>query len=270
MFSPEIAFDEDTVIEVDMPDRLSDLSNCVATSDQMGGNAAECNRDSIRFENAFSGSTTAGAAFTLKVGTGTNGESVRDQGTLTIKAYLEIDDVEYTVAEYSGVSTFVPTAGSINSASVTPASFVTYAANTLYTFSLNPKHKVETGFVQVTFPNSDFIIKDSSVNYDCKFKTEVPRSCAIDDESVRLELDSDMEITASTANAFSFEGIRNPRTTEPVSGFTFTTYDADGYVIDTGTSSTSLTMTTLAEADHFQAEYVNATNGAVTSILFSL
>lgn len=78
VFVPEISFDEDTVIEIDLPDRLSDLSNCVATSDQMGGNANSCNRDSIRYENAFNTPTTAAASFTLIVGTGTNGESVRD------------------------------------------------------------------------------------------------------------------------------------------------------------------------------------------------
>jgi len=109
--------------------------------------------------------------FTLTVGTGTNGESVRDQGTLIISALFLVDGIEYTVAEFSGDSGYIPTVGSITSATITPSSYVTYFENVEYTFDVISKHGISTGsgFIEVTFPTNDLIIKDSSVSYICSF-----------------------------------------------------------------------------------------------------
>ena len=64
--------------------------------------------------------------------------------------------------------------------------------------------------------------------------------------------------------------MRNPRTTEEITGIVVKTFDVDGYVIDENTSSPfSVKMTEMAEMDEFEVEYLNATNNALTDLLVS-
>lgn len=115
-------------------------------------------------------------------------------------------------------------------------------------------------------------MKDSSVTYGCLVLGEVPQSCIVDEDanSVLMEVASDQQFPAATDSTFSFTGIVNPRTFEESDGLTITTYDVDGFVIDQSVSITTVTMSTMAEIDEFEVEYLNATNGIKTSVLFSL
>lgn len=143
-----------------------------------------------------------------------------------------------------------------------------------YEFTFNPEHAISagSGYIEVTFPDDSFIMKDSTVSYGCQIEDDVPKTCSVDEDAytVIMQLTDDQEVDAASDSTFSFTGIVNPRTFEESDGITITTYDEDGYVIDEGSSIVTVTMDTMAEMDQFELEYVNATNGASTSVLFSL
>jgi hypothetical protein len=99
--------------------------------------------------------------------------------------------VEYTIAEYNGDSGFIPTAGSISTASAVPSSYVTYQADVTYTISITPEHDVPTsGYIMITFPSTDFIMKDTTVTSGCQFDGENPQGCesSESDATITLEL----------------------------------------------------------------------------------
>ena len=60
VFSPQVAMDPDSIIEIILPERLTDLDNCDAISDQLNLNAEHCDRELVRWDQPFFAVTAFG------------------------------------------------------------------------------------------------------------------------------------------------------------------------------------------------------------------
>lgn len=133
-----------------------------------------------------------------------------------------------------------------------------YSTDTRYNFRIAPDHDIpKGGSIRLTFPDEVSITNDVVVDPNFPLLLKSGNILLLE---VKEATNSDIPFLIKLRN------IPNVRSMRPTQNFNITTFDSEGYTIDTGGQDIIIRLTDFAYFESVNITNLNQLNGAITSL----
>lgn len=244
--------------EIALDPRNGQCSITSTDSDVLPSALCVSDTSTLSIQNAFASSFSGNATISVEIPNVKNPSSTKPPAAFTIETRDNLKSNSGVVVDQSAALFLVTslTPGNINSGAAESSNVITAAnptagAVTTYNFVFTIANSIlQNGYLQVSFPKTVSVSSNSQLSDIVGFYTAP--SITVDPIDGKITITNGFANASSPSNLtlkFSISNITNPRSFAPSNGFTFTTYDADGYIIDQTSSSLSVSMSIAAVLD---------------------
>ena len=224
----------------------------------------DASTNTVTLTNIFDEKFEGGNILKFIIVKATNPSGAREAGPWSIRSESIFDGEYFVVDGFSSAESFYARSGTIES-DVDYLNTLTFASGNTIDLDLSTEHNIpDEGYIKITLPKEMAFDEQVVAIQELVFVNDKLTFVNVTENSALFKLQSGHDFDNNPIE-ISLQGIRNPRSFAPTSGFVIQTMDKLGYIIDAGGQDLNVVMNEKNELKNIRFVPSDTTNGAITT-----